>query len=117
NPNEEETNSSIEKRNSALSKDKAREIKEAAKKAKALREGKNYKEPKTKEKKSFGIQVNRRYNRVKAFLNPLIRPQSAVAVIDSEPLNFDRDIAKEDGFSDFFQSDVIYQYIVYRVRN
>lgn len=117
NPNEEETNSSIEKRNSALSKDKAREIKEAAKKAKALREGRNYKEPNTKEKKSIGIQVNRRYNRVKAFLNPLIRPQSAVAVIDSEPLNFDRDTAKEDGFSDFFQSDVIYQYIVYRVRN
>lgn len=117
NSNEEETNSSIEKRNNTLSKERAREIKEAAKKAKALKDGKKYKEPKGKEKKKTQLQVNRRYNRVKALLNPLIRPQSAVAVVDSEPLDFDRAKAKEEGLSDFFQDDVVYQYIIYRVRN
>lgn len=78
--NEEETDESIERREKRETKDAERAAKEAAKKAKMESEGKTYKPP--KERPQGGrveISVNRRYNRIKALLNPKILPQSLIA--------------------------------------
>lgn len=79
--NEEETTKSVERRIKNNQSLDIWEAKEAERKAKAEASGKPYK-PRKRPDKNTALQVNRRYNRVKALLNPLVRPQSMVAVPD-----------------------------------
>lgn len=79
NSNEEETVESQQKRMTA-------DAKEAEKARKAAEKPNNPKKDKAREsklaKKRKTIKVNRRYNKVKSLLNPMVRPQSLVLVYD-----------------------------------
>lgn len=118
NENEEETQASVQKKATAASKKAARDAKELKKRLKAEESGKEYK-PKSQEKKVTTIQVNRRYNRVKALLNPSVKPQSMVALLDKTANTESRpdftDSITETGVST--EAEVDGEYTLYRVRN
>lgn len=102
NKNEVETLKSQQRRNS-------RNAKEEERAAKAKAKGKEYK-PKVATKRTT-IQINRRYNRVKALLNPLVKPQSIVAVFEKKTNEGDNQ-APED-----YQYESVATYSSYRVRS
>lgn len=83
-----ETLKSKQKRADAKNKAAIKNKKEAEKVIKAAKKGNEYKAKFATE--STVVQVTRQYNRVKALLNPLIRPQSMVLVFESA------DILEED---------------------
>lgn len=62
-------------------------------------------------KKQQTIKVSRRYNRVKALLNPMVKPQSAVAVLESKSVEDD---VKTSGGLVYESAG---EYVQYRVRN
>lgn len=76
-----ETLKSQQQRANETVRDSNKAIKEAEKERKAKESGKPVK--KSKWKKRETIKVTRRYNRVKALLNPLVKPQSTVAIFES----------------------------------
>ena len=118
NENEEETQASVQKRATAASKKAARDAKELKKRLNAGESGKEYK-TNSQEKKVTTIQVNRRYNRVKALLNPSVKPQSMVALLDKTANTEARpdftSSATETGVST--EAEVEGEYTLYRVRN
>ena len=118
NENEEETQASVEKRATAASKKAARDAKELKKRINAEARGKDYK-TKNQDKKVTTIQVNRRYNRVKALLNPLVKPQSMVALLDKTSNTGTRpeltNSVTESGVST--EAEVEGEYTLYRVRS
>lgn len=118
NENEEETQASVQKRATAASKKAARDAKELKKRLNAGESGKEYK-TNSQEKKVTTIQVNRRYNRVKALLNPSVKPQSMVALLDKTANTESRpdftSSATETGVST--EAEVEGEYTLYRVRN
>lgn len=79
-----ETLKSKQQRANDSVRDANREAKDAAKLAKAKSDGKPFKASKWKKRET--IKVTRKYNRVKALLNPLVKPQSALAVFESDEI-------------------------------
>lgn len=120
NNNEEETVESIKKRREKAAKESAKEAKEIQKEIDAKKNGKKYKPPKKKTKKEEFIKISRRYNRVKALLNPKVLPQSMVAVPDSDAEKGVYDgIRNEDTVESGVKTDadINAEFTVYRVRS
>jgi hypothetical protein len=115
---DEETLSSQNQRANAATRDSKRAASESIREQKAKEAGKPFK-PKKIGVKRDTIKVNRRYNRVKALLNPLVRPQSMVAVFDSSDSEADRsDIVENAKSLDTENQDVTAgSYQKLRVRN
>lgn len=114
---EEETFLSQQKRASDAEKAGERARKEEERERKAIESGKEYK-PKKVSLKRTTIKVNRRYNRVKALLNPSVKPQSMVAIEADRVLEID-EITDADKEVTSIQEDstVIIEYKKYRVRS
>lgn len=118
NSNEEETLDSVNRRNAAVKRNNESDAKYAERLAKAESEGKKLKPRKEKEKKRVSVQINRRYNRVKALLNPLVKPQSMVAVLSNDDKPKDDLLTNpvvESGVETSAEIDG--EYTAYRVRN
>lgn len=86
-----------------------KETKEQEKREKALKKGKDYKAKVGTLRTT--IQIDRKYNRVKALLNPLVKPQSTISVQE-----------KSDKYSDVDEPtdlayDSVHTYRLYRVRS
>lgn len=117
--NEEETAKSKEKRIKNSQSLNIWDAKEAERKAKAEASGKPYKARKRPDKNT-ALQVNRRYNRVKALLNPLVKPQSMVAIPDKTSVEgayegVEKTDVVETGTTT--EAEVNNEFTVYRVRS
>lgn len=119
NSNEVETLKSQQSRLDKALKEKERDEKRAEKIRKALEAGK--KPPKYKDgdnQKVETLTVIRKYARVKALLNPLVRPQSQVALYDKIASEKDRETSKfeftDKSLSDENVGDI---YMIHRVRH
>lgn len=82
-----------------LSKDdvetlKSRQKREAEKERKALAKGAKYERSDWKKQDTY--KITRKYNRVKALLNPMVKPQSLVAVFESPEVPDDANIIGSD---------------------
>lgn len=117
-----ETLKSQQQRANDSVKDANRESKDSAKLAKAKASGKPFKASKWKKRET--IKVTRKYNRVKALLNPLVKPQSSLAVYESEEVPDEAKsigITSEGNTREIGNSNVgegsVGTYQTYRVRN
>lgn len=99
---EEETLKSQKKRAKAVEKENERI-------EKAKKSGKDYKEKVGTLRTT--IQIDRKYNRVKALLNPLVKPQSSVSVQEKIDTNFDLNAPTDLSY----EKSVVYR--LYRVRS
>jgi hypothetical protein len=112
--NDVETLKSQQSRSDKISKENERI-------AKAKAKGKAYNSKKVAEKRTT-IKVNRRYNRIKALLNPLLKPQSMVLVFESPDVpEENKTVGDNTSVADKSSIDeegvVSGEYGLYRVRN